>query len=83
MKKKDREENSQKERSKKKKRLNDNRKLLNDRIKWKMQKKNIQESRLPSILMSWRIFCGAISVIIGRIVQVCFLQFYCQMSDCD
>jgi hypothetical protein len=24
--------------------------------------------------MSWRIFCGAISVIIGRIVQVCFLQ---------
>jgi hypothetical protein len=33
---------------------------------------------LPSILMSWRIFCGAISVIIGRIVQVCFLQFYCQ-----
>jgi hypothetical protein len=24
--------------------------------------------------MSWGIFCGAISVIIGRIVQVCFLQ---------
>ena len=45
MKKKDREENRQKERSKKKKRLNDNRKLLNDRIKWKMQKKNIQESK--------------------------------------
>jgi hypothetical protein len=45
MKKKDREENRQKERSKKKKWLNDNRKL----------------------------------VIIGRIVQVCFLQFYCQM----
>ena len=49
MKKKDREENRQKERSKKKKRLNDNRKLLNDRIKWKMQKKNIQESKQKTL----------------------------------
>jgi hypothetical protein len=49
MKKRDRDENSQKERSKKKKRLNDNRKLLNDRIKWKMQKKNIQESKQKTL----------------------------------
>ena len=39
----------QKERSKKEKRLNDNRKLLNDRIKWKMQKKNIQESKQKTL----------------------------------
>jgi hypothetical protein len=49
MKKKDREENRQKERSKKEKRLNDNQKLLNDRIKWKMQKKNIQESKQKTL----------------------------------
>jgi hypothetical protein len=44
MKKKDREENRQKERSKKEKRLNDNRKLLNDRIKWKMQKRTYRKA---------------------------------------
>jgi hypothetical protein len=32
-----------------KKRLNDNRKLLNDRMKWKMQKKNIQESKQKTL----------------------------------
>ena len=42
-------ENRQKKSSKKKKRLNDNRKLLNDRIKWKMQKKNIQESKQKTL----------------------------------
>ena len=51
MKKKDREENRQKESSKKKKQLNDNnQKLLNDRMKWKMQKKNIQGKQTKNLM---------------------------------
>ena len=37
---------------------------------------------LPSIMMSWRIFCGAISVIIGRIVLVVFFSSIAKHQFC-
>jgi ribosomal protein L29 len=65
MKKKDREENRQKESSKKKKQLNDNnQKLLNDRMKWKMQKKNIQGKQTKNLM--------AMKIILEWTKQNCF-----------
>jgi hypothetical protein len=67
MKKKDREENRQKESSKKKKQLNDNnQKLLNDRMKWKMQKKNIQGKQTKNLM--------TMKIILAWTKQNCFKQ---------